>query len=200
MHEQFTLPGFETALQPTDRLFFAIIPTKEAAARILYEGEHLRGEYGLKGKLFAAGRLHVTLRYLGDYVGLSPAVVEAAMAAATSVNMAPFDVTFDRVASFQGRPRNRPFVMLAEQNSEKNALLKVFQASLSGALDIALEKVGIRIAHPHYTPHVTLLYDNRFVSSRSIEPVSWTVREFILVHSLLGRTRHVPLARWALLP
>ena len=49
--------SLEAALQPTYRLFFAIIPTKAAAARIIYQGEHLRDEYGLKGKLFAGGAL-----------------------------------------------------------------------------------------------------------------------------------------------
>ena len=48
------------------------------------------------------------------------------------------------------------------------------------------------------TPHVTLLYDDVLVEERAVEPIRWTVREFVLVHSLLGQTRHVPLARWPL--
>jgi 2'-5' RNA ligase len=28
--------------------------------------------------------------------------------------------------------------------------------------------------------------------------IAWRVREFVLVHSLLGRTVHLPLARWPL--
>jgi 2'-5' RNA ligase len=49
-----------------------------------------------------------------------------------------------------------------------------------------------------FTPHVTLLYDRLIVPSQSIEPVSWRVTDFTLVRSLLGRTIHVPLERWAL--
>ena len=33
---------------------------------------------------------------------------------------------------------------------------------------------------------------------RPVDPVGWTVREFVLVRSLLGLTMHIPLARWKL--
>ena len=193
MPEQLFLPGFEAKLRPTDRLFFAIAPTPNAAASITRQAGLLCDEYGLKGRLLAIGRLHVTLGHLGDYLGLPQDIVAAAMATAASVRMAPFDVAFDRAASFRGRPRNRPFVLLGDDGV---AALTAFQQTLG----TALEKAGLGRANSRYTPHVTLLYDNRFVPVRAIEPIGWTVREFVLVHSLLGRTRHVPLARWPLLP
>lgn len=43
-----------------------------------------------------------------------------------------------------------------------------------------------------------LLYDPQGIAEHAIEPIRWTAREFVLVHSLLGRSRHVPLGRWAL--
>jgi len=193
MSEQLFLPGFDATLLPTDRLFFAIVPVPDAAATIARQAELLCDEYGMKGKRLAIGRLHVTLSRLGDYLGLPQDIVVAAKAAAASVRVAPFDVAFDRAMSFRGRPRNRPFVLLGDDG---DSALTVFQK----ALGTALEKVGLGRANSHYTPHVTLLYDNRFVSVRAIEPIGWTVREFVLVRSLLGRTRHVPLARWPLLP
>jgi len=49
-----------------------------------------------------------------------------------------------------------------------------------------------------FTPHVTLLYDRLVVPPQAIEAVSWRVTEFTLVRSLLGRTIHIPLERWAL--
>jgi len=49
-----------------------------------------------------------------------------------------------------------------------------------------------------YTPHVTLLYDSQRVVQQAVETVAWTVREFVLVHSLLGQTRHIALMRWSL--
>ena len=53
-------------------------------------------------------------------------------------------------------------------------------------------KAGLgRHAEPNFTPPVTLLYDCQCVAEQAIR---WTFREFILVHSLLSRTQHVPLA------
>jgi 2'-5' RNA ligase len=52
--------------------------------------------------------------------------------------------------------------------------------------------------HPISTLHVTLLYDKRVVDEQPIEPISWTVREFVLVRSLHGQTRHTDVARWQL--
>ncbi len=49
-----------------------------------------------------------------------------------------------------------------------------------------------------YTPHVTLLYDNQQVPEQVIEPITWRVEEFVLVHSELGKTRHHILQRWPL--
>jgi hypothetical protein len=47
--------------------------------------------------------------------------------------------------------------------------------------------------HPISTLHVTLLYDKRVVDEQPI-----TVREFVLVRSLHGQTRHTDVARWQL--
>jgi 2'-5' RNA ligase len=46
---------------------------------------------------------------------------------------------------------------------------------------------------------VTLLRDNRRIAEQSIEPISWTAREVVLVHSLLGQTIHRDLVRLPLL-
>jgi 2'-5' RNA ligase len=131
------------------------------------------------------------LSHLGDYLGLPQGAVKAAMTAADSVRAGPFDVAFDRAASFHGRPRKRPLVLLG---GDGLAALAKFQETLGRAL----EKAGFGKANPHYTPHVTLLYDNRLVPAKVIETIGWTAHEFVLVHSLLGQTRHIQLARWAL--
>lgn len=44
----------------------------------------------------------------------------------------------------------------------------------------------------------TLVSDGHLVDEHAIEPVEWAVREFVLVHSLLGRTTHRHLARLSL--
>jgi 2'-5' RNA ligase len=45
---------------------------------------------------------------------------------------------------------------------------------------------------------MTLLYDWRELGWRPIEEIRWMVREIVLVCSLHGRRRHVPLGRWPL--
>jgi 2'-5' RNA ligase len=52
-----------------------------------------------------------------------------------------------------------------------------------------------RLANTNFTPHVTLLYDARDVDEYPIEPIGWTVKEFVLIRSLNG---HEHLVRWPL--
>ena len=85
-----------------------------------------------------------------------------------------------------------PFVLRA---TEGNAPLH----ALRDALADRLRGVGLgRFAADGFEPHVTLAYDTRLVPTEAVAPVAWTAREFVLVHSLLGQTRHIPLARWPL--
>lgn len=192
MPEQSFLPGFEAAPRPTDRLFFAIYPDAAAAARIAQLAQQLRAEHGLQGKPLKPERFHVTLHHLGDHAGLPHDQVAAACGAAAGVAAAPFDITFDRVASFTSAPRNRPFVLRGDDGL---AALMAFQQSLGEALK---KTVLGRWTRPGFTPHVTLLYDDRGVPEQAVPPVSWTARELVLVHSLIGQSLHVPLARWPL--
>ncbi len=194
MQEQISLAGFETGVvaKPRDRLFFAIFPDSDSATYVSQLAHRLRGEHGLKGKPLATDRFHITLQLIGDFAGLSPRIVAAAREAASTVVMPPFEVAFDRVMSFSGRPSNRPFVLRG--GDVDLAALVAFQRSLCAAL----AKVGL-VAKSAFTPHVTLLYDDRLVTEQLVEAVRWTAHEFVLVHSLLGKTVHVPLARWPLL-
>jgi len=192
MPEQLGLPGFDAAPRPTDRLFFAIFPDAEAAARIAGLAGRLRADQGLKGRPLRPERFHITVNHLGDYVGLPQGVVAAASEAAAAIAAPPFDVEFDRVESFRGRLGNRPLVL---RGGDGLAALAAFQQ----ALGAAMMKTGLgRWVERSFTPHVTLLYDDLAVDEQAVEPVRWTVREFVLIHSLLRRTQHIPLARWPL--
>lgn len=67
------------------------------------------------------------------------------------------------------------------------------------ALGLEMMNAGLgRWANLQYTPHVTLPYDDRCVAEQVVETIDWTANEFVLVHSLIGQNRHVPLARWPL--
>jgi len=60
----------------------------------------------------------------------------------------------------------------------------------------ALAKAGVGARQS--TPHLTLLYDARRVAEQPITRIGWTMREFVLVHSLLGQKRYIPLGKWPL--
>ena len=48
-----------------------------------------------------------------------------------------------------------------------------------------------------FKPHLTLIYDD-CEANRNIDSIEWTVREFVLVHSLVGKTQYRLLKRFPL--
>lgn len=189
MSDQFSLFGEEPP--PRDRLFFGVYPDPATAERIAGQARASRSAHGLRGQPLDIDRLHVTLHEIGIYAGLPRGVVDKALEAGAKVSAAPFGVTFDRVGSFNNRGNN-PFVL---QGGEGLGDLIAFQRALG--LAMAGAGLGRQVARS-FTPHVTLLYDPMLVADAAIPPIGCTVREFVLIHSLIGQTRHVPLARWTL--
>ncbi|NML31021.1 2'-5' RNA ligase family protein [Paraburkholderia antibiotica] len=191
MPEQLWLPGLEAPPALTDGLFFAVYPDSNTAAGIAKFAQRLCAEARVRSKPLAANRLHVTLRHLGNFAGGLPEdYVAAATRAAAAVSMAPFTVEFDAVTSFAKKPRPGPAVMVGE-----DGVLGLH--ALHDALEAALKDVGIA-PNARFTPHVTLAYGMPWAERRPAESACWNVREFALIHSLVGRTKHSVLARWPL--
>jgi RNA 2',3'-cyclic 3'-phosphodiesterase len=208
MAEQFNLPGFDIpspsappqprSQRPVQRgarlphsLFFALVPSPEDVQRIAQVAKTLRAAHGLTGKLLLPERLHVTLRDLGGYEkGVPDDVVAAAKAAAAAVMalaMPRFDVTFDRLLHF---PASRAVVL-------RSGIPSVPLTALAQTLGLAVQQAGLR-TKPGGTAHMTLMYDERGVPEHGIEPVGWAATEFVLIHSLVGKTEHLVLGRWSL--
>lgn len=205
MAEQFNLPGFDFPSPPAPpqprsqppvqrgarlphSLFFALRPSPEDAQRIAALAKTLRAEHGLAGKLLQPERLHVTLRDLGGYEeGVPDDVVAAAKAAAATVSMPRIDVTFDRLLHF---PASRAVVL-------RSGTPSVPLAALAQTLGQATQQARLR-TKPGGTAHMTLMYDDGGVPEHGIEPVCWTATEFVLIHSLVGKTEHLVLGRWSL--
>lgn len=178
---------------PSDRLFFGLFPPAEIADGVSARARALIARMMLSGFALSAERLHVTLHHIGDYDGLPRGVAAQAMEAgeAAAASAAPFDMTFDKAGSFDNRGNN-PFVL---KGGDGLADLHAFQQALG--LAMARAGLGKQVAR-QFNPHVTLLYDPRVIPDKPATPVSWTARELVLVHSLLGQTRHVVLGRWPL--
>lgn len=186
-------PSFDgVAARPpsTDRLFFALLPDAAAIARIEKLVRDLQSDFGLKGKPLGAKRFHVTLHVVGDFPHFPQEHADASVRVAQAATVMPtFKLGFDRVGSFSRNARNMPLVLLGE-----DGLVGV--RALQQALDLAMARIGLgHGVREHYTPHLTLLYDDRHVATRPIEPITWTAREFVLARSLIGQSRHEVLAR-----
>jgi RNA 2',3'-cyclic 3'-phosphodiesterase len=189
-----SLPGVDPPPALHDSLFFAILPDAPAALRIAQLAEQLRSTHGLKGKTLQSDRFHVTLHHLGNYAGLPPNVVAMAREVGASVANATrsFELAFDHFESFSSKPRNCPLVL---RGGDGLVALTAFQQALGVPLKTTAARHWLK---PAYTPHLTLLYDDKQVSLQAIEMVGWRARELVLVHSLVGQSRHVHLGRWPL--
>jgi 2'-5' RNA ligase len=170
-----------------DRLFLAVLPDAAAKDRLYRMASVLKRVYEFSGKPTEPDRLHVSLFFLG---GLPSEVVASACAALADLQAPPFEVIFDRSVSFCGRAGNRPFVLIGDDGPSQ---LKSFRLMLG----TALARIGLRRrANTNFTPHVTLLYDPRGVEEHPVDPVAWTVNEFVLIRSDRG---HAHLQRWPLI-
>lgn len=110
------------------RLFLAAVPDPCTAERIYRLAGILKRAHKLSGRLIEPDRLHVSLFFLG---GLSDQGIEEACAAAGEVRTEPFEVLFDRTASFRGKRDSRPFVLVGENGLRR---LASFRRMLSGAM------------------------------------------------------------------
>lgn len=173
------------------RLFFAAMPDPHTAASIAAMAGQLCAEMGVTASLLHTERLHMTLHHLGDFVHLPEVMVARACVAAASIDVPPFDVTFDRISSFNGRQGHWPLVLTGSSGLDE---LTGFQQGLGNVL----RKVGLRASRARFSPHLTLTYDERRFEARAIEPIAWTVREFVLIDSWHGKTHYDIKGRWAL--
>lgn len=186
---QISLFGAETP--PTDGLFLAILPEEvHARPRIAGTAQQLRDQHGLRGKLLAADRYHISLHSFGEYHGLPPNLVPDVMRVAATIEVPPFDTVLDRAVSFLGG-KQRPLVLCGGGDLAK---FIAFQR----AIGVAMQKVKPGRAKQQFTPHLTVLYDQHGIEEQPIERIGWTVTEFVLVHSLLGRGQYNILGRWPL--
>ena len=177
--------GMERA---TDRLFLAVVPPADIAVDIADVTRRLRIELKLLGRPLATEHFHVTALHVGDGVGLPHEAIHMGTHIGAQVTLSPFRVRFDQVMSFS----NGALVLCSGDGVAGLELLHERLAEITA-------KVGLKRRMSAYTPHITLLRDNQVVPKHPIEPIEWTVREFVLVHSLLGRTIHRHLVRFPLI-
>ena len=185
-------PGHKFGASQKERLFFAALPPPDAGHVIHALAESQKHAHGFDGTLIKPEHLHVTLFHLGDWIALPEELIAQAGAAAASVAAPDFEVVFDKLASFRNRTGVRPFVLTGPSEPWRPLRLALGQTLKQMGLGAAVHDLD------DFTPHVTLLRDEKSAKAQKIAPINWRVRDFVLVQSLLGKTTHIHLGRWPL--
>ncbi len=195
MNAQPELWDLPSPRPPDQRLFVALFPDSRSANLIHGLAEEVRHRHHLGGKLRPLSHFHITLRWIGDYVGIPGNVVEDVRHACetATARTAPFGISLDRVVGWGNGLGKHPLV-LTGHGSHNDSLLE-FQHSLWKEL--------IKNGHPgkggrDFNPHITLLYDQKSIPEEAVSPISWTVGEIVLIHSELGSTNYHDCGRWKL--
>ncbi len=178
-------------------LFFCLRPDEATASRLSAVSRQVLLRLGLRERPDRTERLHLTLHHLGWFDDSHPdqrdamaAVLAAAGRAADSIVWPSIPLHFDELLSFTRKPRNRPLVLSGGTGLET---VRQFRRHLGERL--AAEGLPI---DPHFTPHLTLTYDDHAVSPEPLDVPGWTATDFHLADSLQGESRHVMKGCWPL--
>ncbi|MGO1078693.1 2'-5' RNA ligase family protein [Inquilinus sp. CA228] len=178
-----------------DPVFFAHLLAEGDAASVSDRIIDIRYQYGLQGRPRPPRVLHISLYAAGPYAKLSAETLARLKQGAETIRARPFKVTFDRVTSFErGGDMASAIVLLCSDGKDE-------LTELHNAFGPALEKVGLRRngSRLRFKPHLTLLYDRKVIPETPLdEPITITVRDFALIHSLYGHTQYDVLGRWPL--
>lgn len=132
-------------------------------------------------------RLHMTMGITGDFATFPQDVAERMTAIGDGLAGDRFVLAIDRLSgsdrSIALRPGKRPPALSALQK-QIDDLLRYWNLMRSGW---------------SFNPHVTLGYRAGLSFLEPVTPLVWDVREIVLIHSLVGATRHVELGRWPLM-
>lgn len=181
------MPSIDTARRgDAHRLFLALWPDDDVR-EAMHAAVDAVPAFARTGRRVDAAKLHLTLHFLGGWPAFPDAAVEACRAAAASVQASAFHLVIDHAGHFA---RSRVGWLAPSGNSGLDALWS--------ALGHALQEQGVdHRTTETFSPHVTVLRGlSARVDDTPIEPLSWPVDSFVLVHSHGGR--YDILERWAL--
>jgi RNA 2',3'-cyclic 3'-phosphodiesterase len=174
-------------------LFFALLPEAPAATQAHKVAHQHHADRRMRGQPMAKDRLHITLLSAGGFIGGVPSrFMDLMLGVGDAVSLAPFEITLDRAVSFARSTGKRPYVLLG---SDGVADVMPLHCGLVGAMFRSALDLPIP---PGFNPHMTLLYDGAHHMELPIQPISWIAREFVLIESHVGLTRHYVRGRWPL--
>jgi 2'-5' RNA ligase len=168
-----TVTGATTAGRDTLRLFFALWPDAATRAALASRIHALRAQGG--GRPVPDDKLHLTLLFHGR---VRPQLVPVLRDMASRISVPPDTLVLDRVDYWR---RNQ--LVCLEATRCPPALSALVDQLVQGSRNLSLP-----IEERPYVPHITLLRRaSRRVELHDFAPVSWSITEFVLVHSVAGR-------------
>lgn len=173
---------------PAHRLFFAAVPPQPVV-------ERMAQVWRLAGisAPFRRPVLHMTIQMVADAECVDAELARFFCRPMQDFRFPAFDITLDRIANFGSRAeRRRPLVFTTRgQEAAPNALARAIRRRFAGS--------SWPLRGGYVTPHVTAGYGRPLPDLlRLVPPIHWHVDELVLIDSLQGLTRHLPLARWRL--
>jgi RNA 2',3'-cyclic 3'-phosphodiesterase len=174
---------------PLHTLFFGLLPPPETARSARSFSEDLVRSGKAKGALRPARVLHLSLLVIDKEVAEPPPAraITALCERAGSVSQRPFSVSLNRVEAW-GRPgRSGPVVALGDDGVIG---VETLHRNLAAALGLP--------SWPDFNPHMTLLYGAGPSAPLRFPPMSWSVRDFALIHSFVGESRYEVVRRFPL--
>lgn len=163
-------------------LFCALRPPPELAHNIYEQFDWLEpGDDRVEPE-----RLHLTLTRIPVWPGNMTATISRAWEVCATLQYSPFRVVLDELV-VGDRVLLKP--------SETVLALDLFQFRLRSALaDADLTSRTSRA----FRPHMTISYRARTRRRVFVPPESWTIRDFVLIESLVGQRAQIERGRWAL--
>ncbi|HEY4066210.1 MAG TPA: RNA 2',3'-cyclic phosphodiesterase [Burkholderiaceae bacterium] len=156
---------------PTRRLFIGLMPDDAVRDAIVAHQSHWY--WDPRGRRTRAAKLHLTLHFLGEVDAASEQALRESLA---GESVAPFDLVLRTPARWTNH-------------------IAVLQPDAHPALDDLRARLARRLLRaglePHmagWAPHVTLARDvPNAAPPEAMRPIPWTVTDFALVWSRLGR-------------
>jgi 2'-5' RNA ligase len=176
--------------------FFAVLPDDHARSEIAAVSERFCKSHRVSGSLVGADSFHLLLSPMGSPERPLLSLEGALLAAAADVHVNAFEITLDSAMRFSAKDDRFPFVLCTDSHSTESAL------RLRKAIAEAQRKIGLQVTGvSSYLPHVTLLHGHAVDAiQEAISPIRWTAREFVLIRSFFGQSRHEVVERWPLEP
>lgn len=149
--------------------------------------EPVRQAQGLTGKPLAPPQAEVVLNTVGAFARPPGPIIAKAREAAEAVSARRFKVVFDRVVGADG-----DLVLQGDDGT-------MAAQDLFAAIHKALVRPGMAPRRqPEFTPRLVLMREPTAVPETPVEPIAWTVRDFVLIYAIPAEGRHEVAARFAL--